>query len=186
MNTQPNLKSQRNGKIIDLYRGQAPDTNRSNASTFGWGEASRNSLHSHSASYGPFDTPTRKTGTRSSLVERLAELVMHNIDDENYGIAQLGRDAGASRTTIHQHVKRSTGLSTTYFIRAIRMRRAKILLETTELNISQVAYEVGFKDSHYFSRAFKANTGICPREFRKRLNREPNRTLSSLAIDLFD
>ena len=102
----------------------------------------------------------------SLFIRRLTQLIEEHIDDETYGIDQLCRDAGASRTQIHNKVKRWTGRSTSKFIRKIRLQKAEELLLTSDLNISQVAYEVGFSDSHYFSRVFSDSYGLCPRAFR--------------------
>ncbi|MCB0563853.1 MAG: helix-turn-helix transcriptional regulator [Phaeodactylibacter sp.] len=104
----------------------------------------------------------------SSFVARLTELVKENIGDETYDINRLCRDVGASRSKIHNRLKQWTGLSTSKFIRHIRLQKAKEILLYSDLNITQVAYEVGFKDSHYFSRVFSQSYGICPIRFRKR------------------
>jgi AraC-like DNA-binding protein len=47
------------------------------------------------------------------------------------------------------------------------VHRAKTLLLTTDLNISQVAYEVGFRDPKYFNRSFNEVFGHSPKEVRK-------------------
>ncbi|MEL7122679.1 MAG: AraC family transcriptional regulator [Bacteroidota bacterium] len=102
------------------------------------------------------------------FMERITLLIESNIDDENYGIDQLCRDAGASRTQIHNKIKKWTGLSTSFFIRAVRLKRAQYLLLNSDLNVSQIAYEVGFRDSSYFSRVFHQSVGLSPKDFRKR------------------
>lgn len=107
-------------------------------------------------------------GQHISFVARIRELLESNMDDETYGIDQLCRDAGASRSQIHNKLKKWTGLSTAFFIRSIKLERAKYLLVQTDLNISQVAYEVGFQDPSYFTRVFDESFGICPKNFRKR------------------
>ncbi|MCB0681876.1 MAG: helix-turn-helix transcriptional regulator, partial [Saprospiraceae bacterium] len=89
-------------------------------------------------------------GPHIHFVARIRELIEAHIDDEAYGIDQLCRDAGASRSQIHNKLKKWTGLSTTFFIRSIKLHRAKYLLVHTDLNISQVTYEVGFRDPSYF------------------------------------
>lgn len=107
-------------------------------------------------------------GPHIHFVARIRELIEAHIDDEAYGIDQLCRDAGASRSQIHNKLKKWTGLSTTFFIRSIKLHRAKYLLVHTDLNISQVTYEVGFRDPSYFSRVFDESFGICPKNYRKR------------------
>lgn len=103
---------------------------------------------------------------RSSFVEELISLIEKNIDDEDYSIEQLCRDIGSSRTQIHKKLKKWTGMSTSIFVRSIRLRKARWLLQRTDLNIAQVAFEVGFKDPRYFSRLFSQSFGMSPKAFR--------------------
>ena len=107
-------------------------------------------------------------GQHIHFVARIRELIETHIDDERYGIDQLCRDAGASRSQIHNKLKKWTGLSTTFFIRSIKLQRAKYLLVQTDLSITQVAFEVGFRDPSYFTRVFDESFGTCPKNFRKR------------------
>ena len=53
------------------------------------------------------------------------------------------------------------------FIRKLRLHKAKALLQSTELNVSEIAYGLGFTDPHYFSRAFKKEFGAPPSASRK-------------------
>jgi two-component system response regulator YesN len=48
----------------------------------------------------------------------------------------------------------------------MRINKAKELLRTTALRSSDIAYQVGYNDPHYFSSVFKKNTGLSPIEFR--------------------
>jgi len=106
-------------------------------------------------------------GIYSNFVERIIKLIEAHIDDEYYGIDQLCRDAGASRSQLHCKLKALTGLSTSIFIRTIRLHKAKALLLGTDLNITQVAFEVGFSDSRYFSRVFSQAFQQSPKDFRE-------------------
>jgi transcriptional regulator GlxA family with amidase domain len=55
----------------------------------------------------------------------------------------------------------------TYLIR-LRIRRASELLQQHESSITEIAMAVGFNDSNYFSRQFRAVTGESPRNYRRR------------------
>jgi AraC-like DNA-binding protein len=72
-----------------------------------------------------------------------------------------------SRSQIHRKIKALTNLSTSIFIRKIRLYKAKELLRTTDFNISEIAYEVGFKDPNYFTHAFVEEFDITPSATRK-------------------
>ncbi len=106
-------------------------------------------------------------GVHSRFVERIIHLIENNLGNESYGILQLCDDAGTSRTQLHNKLKKLTGFSTSIFIRLVRLRRAQLLLRTTDLSITQIAFEVGFDDALYFSRVFSQMFRQSPRAFRK-------------------
>lgn len=93
--------------------------------------------------------------------------IEEHIDEENFGIAELCRAIGVSRTQLHRKIKALTNVSTSHYLRAIRMERAKKLLLETDLNVSQVSYEVGFSDPKYFSSKFREHFGQRPSDVRK-------------------
>ena len=110
------------------------------------------------------DQPTTR---EDDFIIRVRQVIEDNLDDENFGITELGQAIAMSRAQIHRKIKALTGLSTSIFIRSIRLNKAKTLLLNTDLNISQVAYEVGFRDPKYFSRTFSEEFGQVPKDFRK-------------------
>ena len=75
--------------------------------------------------------------------------------------------AGMSRSQLHRKLKALTGQSASVFIRTIRLEKAKELLRNTDLNISEVAYEVGFRTALYFTQTFTEEMGVAPSVFRK-------------------
>jgi len=72
-----------------------------------------------------------------------------------------------SRTQVHRKIKALTGDSTSIYLRRIRLDKGKELLETTDYNVSQVAYAVGFKHPGYFSKLYAEEFGERPKETRK-------------------
>ncbi|MEL7119896.1 MAG: ATP-binding protein [Bacteroidota bacterium] len=101
------------------------------------------------------------------FLKKVREQLEANLDNENYGIAQICKDLNVSRTQLHRKIKALTGDSTSHHLRKIRLYKAKELLETTDLNISQVAYEVGFKYPNYFSSAYLEEFGVRPSKTAK-------------------
>ena len=97
------------------------------------------------------------------FIDRLRATVEDHMDDHNFGISQLCRALGMSRSQLHLKIKALTNKSTSIFIRTIRLYKAKELLQNSDLNVTQVAYEVGFNDPGYFSRTFKEEFGIPPK-----------------------
>ncbi|TGK79181.1 AraC family transcriptional regulator [Leptospira noumeaensis] len=84
----------------------------------------------------------------------------------NYFASQLGITPGHLSDT----VKEVTGKSASDFIKENVMRRAFRLLEHTNERVSDIALQLNFQDSAYFTRFFKKNTGVSPSEFRKDKN----------------
>ncbi len=106
---------------------------------------------------------TPKEGSFLSLVHETLEA---HLSDENFGIAELCELLKISRTQLHRKLKKLTGQSTSHYIRSLRLDIAKGLLEKTDLNVSEVAFTVGFSSANYFSKVFKEEFGSAPKEVR--------------------
>ena len=100
------------------------------------------------------------------FVRLINQTLETHLSDENFGIAELCKILKISRAQLHRKLKKLTGLSTSHYIRSLRLHFAKDLLEKSELNISEIAFNVGFSSATYFSKAFKAEFGHSPREMR--------------------
>ena len=94
-------------------------------------------------------------------------LIEKHLQDTDFGIPILCKAMGMSRTQLHLKIKALTKHSASHYIRAIRLHKAKTLLESSDLTISEIAYEVGFSDPSYFSRTFSEEFGQSPRSFQK-------------------
>ena len=89
------------------------------------------------------------------------------IDDAEFGNEELARKMLMSESQLHRKIKALTQQSLSIFIRSVRLRQGRTLLETTNLSISEVAYAVGYTDPAYFSRTFSAEFGFPPTSIRK-------------------
>lgn len=115
--------------------------------------------------------PTQETGTQQEdkFVSQLRETIHQHMDEEEFGIPEVCRAMGVSRTQLHRKLRAITGRSTSSFIRYIRLLHARELLTDANMNISQVAYDCGFWDPKYFSKTFTEEFGEGPKEYRKKL-----------------
>lgn len=104
----------------------------------------------------------KKAPHESSFLNLVQTTLKTHLSDENFGIAELCELLNISRTQLHRKLKKLTGLSTSHYIRSLRLEIAKELLETTNLNISEVAFKVGFSSATYFSKVFKSQFGYAP------------------------
>ncbi len=101
-----------------------------------------------------------------AFITKVRALVSDRIDQAEYTIEDLCKDLAMSRMQLHRKLKALTNCSTAIFIRRIRLQQAHHLLETSRMNVSEVAYAVGFNDPKYFSRVFAKEYGKVPSEVR--------------------
>jgi len=89
------------------------------------------------------------------FLRKIREIIEDNLSDENFGGQQLVHTSGISRSQLHRKLHAVTGKSASRTIRSIRLEKAKELIQTTDLNISEVAYAVGYANRSHFSQDFK-------------------------------
>lgn len=86
---------------------------------------------------------------------------------EDISIEQLCKDLKIGRTKLYEVFRNEMKMGISKYILRRRMHRAKKLLKTTDLSISEIAYNVGFADYNYFSRVYKKIYGKSPKQYRK-------------------
>ncbi len=96
------------------------------------------------------------------FMQRVLLIVETHYADENFALPQLCQEIGMSRSQLFRKMKALVDISPSHFIRKHRLDKAKILLETTDLNVSEVGWEVGYKDPSHFSKAFQEAFGMSP------------------------
>jgi signal transduction histidine kinase/ligand-binding sensor domain-containing protein/CheY-like chemotaxis protein len=111
--------------------------------------------------------PGKTFFVQDDFLEKLKTVLDENFSDENFDIPQLCEALLMSRAQLYRKVKALTGKPVGHLLRSFRMQKAKALLETTSLSVSQVALEVGFKYLGHFSRSFQQEFGANPSEMRK-------------------
>jgi AraC-like DNA-binding protein/mannose-6-phosphate isomerase-like protein (cupin superfamily) len=92
--------------------------------------------------------------------------------DRNYGsditLEALSKMANVNRTYLINYFKQIYGVTPMKYLNMIRIRKAKELLQNTDLNITEISEIVGFKPIHYFSRYFKEKENYSPLEYRQK------------------
>ena len=104
-------------------------------------------------------------GNDEQLMERIVDSINKHISDSDFTVETLCEEVGISRANLHRKMKAMTGITATDFMRNIRMEQAARLLSEQKVNITQVAYSVGFSSLPYFSTAFKKHFGVSPTEY---------------------
>ena len=107
-------------------------------------------------------------GNDELLMERIMKVVNKNLSNSDFNVDMLTQEVGISRAQLHRKMKELTGISTSEFIRNIRLEQAARLLKEQKVNITQVAYAVGFSNLAHFSTVFRKHFGVSPSEYAER------------------
>jgi DNA-binding response OmpR family regulator len=101
------------------------------------------------------------------FVEKLHRILEQNLDNELFGVEQLGDVLGMSRSQVHRKVKSITNQMPSDLIRAYRLQRAADLIRQDAGNFSEIAFQTGFSSLSHFSRTFHEEYGCSPSEYKK-------------------
>jgi len=93
--------------------------------------------------------------------------VEEKLSDDTFDFDQFAIDMATSKSTLYRKLKSLTDLSPVEFIRNIRLKHAAQMLTNNMGNISEIAFAVGFNDPKHFSKCFKTEFGLTPREYQK-------------------
>ena len=96
------------------------------------------------------------------FLKQLQAIIQQNLSDSEFGVEDMGQQIGLSRVQLYRKVKAMTGSSVVDLLRKARLAKAKRLLETRSMSVSEVAYEVGFSAPSYFTKCFKEEYGMLP------------------------
>ncbi|MEM7372049.1 MAG: ATP-binding protein [Bacteroidota bacterium] len=113
-------------------------------------------------------TPEENPPTAEQLfLETLHKIIHQHLDDPDFTSNQLAHQAGISRSQLHRKLKALTNKSTTLFIRSYRLKQARHLLLSTDLQISEVAWKTGFSSLSWFDQVYRMEFQQNPSETRK-------------------
>ena len=93
---------------------------------------------------------------------KFRDYIEAHMADSGLNVETIGAELGLSRVQLYRKVKALTGQSPVELLRTARLQKGRQLLTTTDKNISEVAYEVGFTAPSYFTKCFKDEFGISP------------------------
>jgi two-component system response regulator YesN len=103
----------------------------------------------------------------SVLLEKAKEYIEIHYVDEEISLNAVAANVNVSPSHFSMIFSQEIGQTFIEYLTRIRIEKAMELLRCTDMKTSQVGYEVGYKDSHYFSYLFKKNIGITPKEYRQ-------------------
>ena len=109
--------------------------------------------------------PAEALVLEDAFVVKFKNVLDDNYSDPEISVETLSTKMGMSRAQLYRKLSSLTGCSVTEHLNAMRLEKAKELLEAGGLNISEVAYQVGYNDPKYFGRLFSEAFGQSPSEF---------------------
>ncbi len=117
----------------------------------------------------------------NKLLTKVIDVIRQNIENTEFSVEDLSREVGMSRVHLNRRLKEIMNISPSNLIKSIRLKQAAFLLINNKVNISEVAYRVGFSTHSYFSNSFHDYFGMTPKEFVARyLNCEDEETLKRI------
>lgn len=88
--------------------------------------------------------------------------------DQDSPVASMARLSGLSERSFKRRFARATGMSPLEYVHTLRLEESKQILETTDQPVEEVAIEVGYEDSSFFTRLFRRKIGLTPAQYRRR------------------
>ncbi|MFA9195016.1 substrate-binding domain-containing protein [Flavobacterium sp. FBOR7N2.3] len=101
-----------------------------------------------------------------SFITKMNDIIQLNIEDPKFSVEDLADKLGVSRVQLYRKVKAIIGINISDHINNVKLEKAAELLKANEMNISEIAYSLGFSSPNYFSTAFKNKFGISPKEYK--------------------
>ena len=100
-----------------------------------------------------------------SLLRRVVEAIRTNLENPDFDVAALCAEVGISRVHLNRKLKETGNVPPSQLIKSFRMKQAAWLLINNKVNVSEVAYRVGYSSHSYFSSSFREYFGMSPKEF---------------------
>jgi len=104
----------------------------------------------------------------TDVIVKAQEYIQKNYADKDISLHSVAREVNISPNHFSTVFSQEMGETFINYMTKVRLEQAKVLLKTTQMRTSDVGYEVGYNDTHYFSYVFKKNTGMTPKEYRGR------------------
>ena len=102
----------------------------------------------------------------SRLLDEAKEYVKKNYGNNELTLNMVASHVGISPSYFSTIFRQETGNSFTEYLTEIRMEKAKELLRCTNKRTGEISFDIGYRDSHYFSYIFKKTQGVTPKEYR--------------------
>ncbi|MNY06139.1 HTH-type transcriptional activator RhaS [compost metagenome] len=106
------------------------------------------------------------------FLKQSIKIVEEGMKDPHFNIEEVATAIGMGRTTFYKKLKSLTGLSPVEFVRDMRLKRSRQLLDEGSKTISEIGYLIGFNSLAYFSTCFKEKYKMSPSEYLKGIKKD--------------
>ena len=103
----------------------------------------------------------------AAFLTQINKCISIHMDDERFDANALSLAMAISRAQLLRRLKSLTGNSPGFYIKTLRLEKAKELLETADISVSEAAFQTGFGSPSNFSKVFYEKYGITPSQFRR-------------------
>ncbi len=100
------------------------------------------------------------------FLKKLINLVEKHLSNEELDVEFLSQNLDVSRTQLYRKISALTDMTPKEFVKDLRLKRAAQLISQNKLNISEVAYDIGFSDVSYFRKCFREKFGVSASEYK--------------------
>ncbi len=101
-----------------------------------------------------------------NIIRNIAKMILKDVS-KNYSLDMLCMESGLSQAKLQEGFKLLYTRTVTEYIRHVRLEEARDYIRTTDMNISQIVYSIGFNSRSYFSKIFKSKYSISPSDFKE-------------------
>jgi AraC-like DNA-binding protein/tetratricopeptide (TPR) repeat protein len=101
------------------------------------------------------------------FIRRLADIILENLGNENFGVKELAGESGMSLYSLSRRLHSINRKTVNQFIREVRLHKALEMLQNDEYTVSEVAYKTGFGSASYFNKCFHEFFGYPPGKVKK-------------------
>ena len=107
------------------------------------------------------------SNNEQDFISQLNSLIKEHLDHSDFTVESLAEELNVSRVQLYRKVKALLGMNISDYINNYKLESAKMMLEDTDLSVSEIAYKCGFSTPNYFSTSFKNKYGASPASYRK-------------------
>jgi len=105
------------------------------------------------------------------LIQKLEQFMEERLDDETIRVEDIAFALGMSKSSLQRKMQALFGMSVNEYVMLYRLKAAALIMDSEDVHVSEIGYRVGFTSHSYFSKCFKKQFGMTPREFKERERR---------------